>query len=147
MSLTPELVAELEVLALFNLDSSQEGLKIHQTAAPKHIAAAQRLFEKELIDQPDGGYLTSLGRDAAQNVQTLLTILKASRKQPEFHCLAHGNPCHGISAGQLGHRPMSLANDRKLTSKKQNQLKSPGAEALNCPSFREPSTSEPCEPV
>jgi len=77
MSLTPELVAELEVLALFNLDSSQEGLKIHQTAAPKHIAAAKRLFEKELIDQPDGGYLTSLGRDAAQNVQTVLTILDA----------------------------------------------------------------------
>ncbi|CAI8979083.1 Phosphate-starvation-inducible E [compost metagenome] len=75
MSLTPELVAELEVLALFNLDSSQEGLKIHQTAAPKHVAAAKRLFEKELIDQPDGGYLTSLGRDAAQNVQTVLTIL------------------------------------------------------------------------
>ncbi|MFJ2711272.1 MULTISPECIES: TIGR02647 family protein [unclassified Pseudomonas] len=75
MSLTPELVAELEVLALFPLDSSQEGLKIHQTAALKHIAAAQRLFEKELTDQPDGGYLTSLGRDAAQNVQTVLTIL------------------------------------------------------------------------
>jgi uncharacterized protein (TIGR02647 family) len=77
MSLTPELVAELEILALFNLDSSQEGLKIHQTAAPKAIAAAKRLFEKDLIDQPDGGYLTSLGRDAAQNVQTVLTILNA----------------------------------------------------------------------
>jgi uncharacterized protein (TIGR02647 family) len=77
MPLTPELVAELEILALFNLDSSQEGLKIHQTAAPKAIAAAKRLFEKELIDQPDGGYLTSLGRDAAQNVQSVLTILKA----------------------------------------------------------------------
>ncbi|MGE8067473.1 TIGR02647 family protein [Pseudomonas sp. NPDC089569] len=77
MSLSPELVAELEVLSLFNLDSSQEGLKIHQTAAPKHIAAAERLFEKGLIDQADGGYLTSLGRDAAQNVQTVLTILKA----------------------------------------------------------------------
>ena len=75
MSLTPELVAELEVLALFNLDSSQEGLKIHQTAAPKAIAAAKRLYDKELIDQPDGGYLTSLGRDAAQNIQILLTIL------------------------------------------------------------------------
>ena len=75
MSLTPELVAELEILALFNLDSSQEGLKIHQTAAPKAIAAAQRLFEKELIDQPDGGYLTSLGRDAAEQALTLLTIL------------------------------------------------------------------------
>ncbi|MGH8345090.1 MAG: TIGR02647 family protein [Pseudomonas sp.] len=77
MSLTPELVAELEILALFNLDSSQEGLKIHQSAAPKAIAAAKRLFEKDLIDQPDGGYLTSLGRDAAQSVQTVLTILKA----------------------------------------------------------------------
>jgi uncharacterized protein (TIGR02647 family) len=75
MSLTPELVAELEILALFNLDSSQEGLKIHQTAAPKAIAAAKRLFDKELITQTDGGYLTSLGRDAAQHVQTLLTIL------------------------------------------------------------------------
>ena len=75
MSLTPELVAELEILAFFNLDTSQECLKIHQTAAPKAIAAARRLFEKELIDQPDGGYLTSLGRDAAQNIQTVLTIL------------------------------------------------------------------------
>ena len=77
MSFSPELVAELEVLSLFNLDSSQEGLKIHQTAAPKHIAAARRLFEKNLTDQEDGGYLTSLGRDAAQNIQTVLTILSA----------------------------------------------------------------------
>ncbi|HWT68423.1 MAG TPA: TIGR02647 family protein [Pseudomonas sp.] len=77
MSLTPELVAELEILALFNLDSSQEGLKIHQSAAPQAIAAAKRLYAKDLIDQPDGGYLTSLGRDAAQSVQTVLTILKA----------------------------------------------------------------------
>ncbi|MCY1394514.1 hypothetical protein D9M71_94370 [compost metagenome] len=75
MSYTPELVAELEILALFNLDSSQEGLKIHQTATPTAIAAAKRLFEKELITQPDGGYLTSLGRDAAEHAQGLLTIL------------------------------------------------------------------------
>ncbi|MBV4461334.1 TIGR02647 family protein [Pseudomonas sp. COR58] len=80
MSLTPELVAELEVLALFNLDSSQEGLKIHQTAAPKHIAAAKSLFQKELIDQVDGGYLTSLGRDAAEHVQGLLTILDVAKE-------------------------------------------------------------------
>ncbi|TWC12212.1 MULTISPECIES: TIGR02647 family protein [unclassified Pseudomonas] len=80
MSLTPELVAELEILALFNLDSSQEGLKIHQTAAPAAIAAARRLYEKDLISQPDGGYLTSLGRDAAQNVQTVLTILSVQQE-------------------------------------------------------------------
>jgi uncharacterized protein (TIGR02647 family) len=75
MSLTPELVAELEILALFPLDSTQEGLKVHQTAAPSAIAAVKRLFDKKLIDQPDGGYLTSLGRDAAEQAQTLLTIL------------------------------------------------------------------------
>ena len=46
MSLTPELVAELEILTLFDLDSSQEGLKIHQTAAPKAIAAAKDCSKK-----------------------------------------------------------------------------------------------------
>ncbi|MDU9391076.1 TIGR02647 family protein [Pseudomonas japonica] len=78
MSFTPELVAELEILALFNLDSTQEGLKVHTTAAPQAIAAAKRLHEKQLITQPDGGYLTSLGIDAAQATQQLLTILNVS---------------------------------------------------------------------
>lgn len=75
MSFTPELIAELEILALFNLDSTQEGLKVHATAAPQAIAAAKRLFAKDLITLEDGGYLTPLGRDAAQNVQQLLIIL------------------------------------------------------------------------
>nr|WP_314564457.1 TIGR02647 family protein [uncultured Pseudomonas sp.] len=75
MSFTPELVAELEILVLFSLDSTQEGLKVHQTAAATAIAAAKRLFEKGLIDQKDGGYLTPLGRDAAEQAKTLLTIL------------------------------------------------------------------------
>ena len=82
MSYTPELVAELEILALFNLGNIQEGLKVHQTAAPAAIAAAKRLHAKGLIDQADGGYLTSLGRDAAEQAQTLLTILTtASTKE------------------------------------------------------------------
>ena len=80
MSFTPELVAELEVLALFDLESTLEGLKIHQHAAPEKVAAAQRLFDKKLIDQPDGGYLTSLGRDAAEAVQVLLSILVESKE-------------------------------------------------------------------
>ena len=80
MSYTPELVAELEVLALFDLESTLEGLKIHQHAAPEKVAAAQRLFDKKLIDQPDGGYLTSLGRDAAEAVQVLLSILVESKE-------------------------------------------------------------------
>ncbi len=82
MSYTPELVAELEILVLFPLDSTKEGLKVHQTAAPTAIAAAKRLHAKGLIDQPYGGYLTSLGRDAAEQAQTLLTILTtASTKE------------------------------------------------------------------
>ena len=79
MSFTPELVAELEVLAQFSLDSTQEGLKVHQDADEKLIAAARRLHEKDLITQPDGGYLTSLGRDAVEHVHGLVTILTTPR--------------------------------------------------------------------
>ena len=79
MSFTPELIAELEVLTLFNLDSTKEGIKVHNTAPQHLIDAAKRLYDKELTDQPDGGYLTQLGHDAAENVQQLLTILKAAQ--------------------------------------------------------------------
>ena len=75
MSFTPELVAELEILALFNLANTKEGLKVHHTAAPSAIAAAQRLHDKGLTSLPDGGYLTSLGLDAAEHAQSLLIIL------------------------------------------------------------------------
>ncbi|WP_079203823.1 TIGR02647 family protein [Pseudomonas sp. CC6-YY-74] len=75
MSFTPELVAELDLLALFNLGNTQEGLKVHHVAAPQAIAAAKRLHTKGLVTQDDGGYLTSLGLEAAEHAQVLLTIL------------------------------------------------------------------------
>jgi uncharacterized protein (TIGR02647 family) len=78
MSYTPELVAELEILALYNLGNKHEGIKVHHTAAPTAIAAAQRLFDKGLITLHDGGYLTSLGLDAAEHAQALLTILNVT---------------------------------------------------------------------
>ncbi|MHA6494850.1 TIGR02647 family protein [Pseudomonas borbori] len=78
MSFTPELVAELELLSLYNLANTKEGLKVHQVAAPEAIAAAKRLHEKGVITQADGGYLTSLGIDAAEHAQSLLTILTVS---------------------------------------------------------------------
>jgi len=74
-SYTPELIAELKLLTLFNLDNTQEGLKVHNNAAPSLIEAALRLHHKGLLTQPDGGYLTSLGLDAAEHAQGLLTIL------------------------------------------------------------------------
>ncbi|WP_263261854.1 TIGR02647 family protein [Pseudomonas sp. RIT-PI-S] len=78
MTYSPELIAEIELLSLFNLGNTLEGLKVHQTATPAAIAAAARLHEKELITLPDGGYLTSLGLEAAQHAQALLTILRTT---------------------------------------------------------------------
>lgn len=71
-----ELLDELHILALFNLATTQEGVKVHQhSAAANLVAATQRLFHKGLVTQEDGGYLTSLGLDAAEHAQALLTIL------------------------------------------------------------------------
>lgn len=75
MAFTAELVAELEILLLFNLDNGQEGLKIHHDAAPSAVAAAERLHDKGLISLADGGYLTRLGHEAAEHAQSLRAIL------------------------------------------------------------------------
>lgn len=76
MQLSNEFLQELELLNLFNLDTSLEGLKVHQhEAMPERIAAVRRLYDKKLITQEDGGYLTSLGIDAAEHAQALVLIL------------------------------------------------------------------------
>lgn len=76
MSLSHEFLEDLELLNLFNLESSQGGIKIHHEAAPERIASAKRLFEKNIITLEDGGYLTTLGMEAAAHTQALVTILK-----------------------------------------------------------------------
>lgn len=78
MPFSPELIAELELLTLYNLENSQEGIKVHNNAASRNQCAVTRLHAKGLVNQADGGYLTGLGRDAAEHVQALLTILGAS---------------------------------------------------------------------
>lgn len=78
MLLTDELVAEIKFLSLFNLESVQEGVKVHGNADPHLINAAQRLFEKGLITQHDGGYLTDLGIEVAEHAQKMLTILTSN---------------------------------------------------------------------
>lgn len=75
MELTPELMEELHILNLFDLSSSQSGIKVHHTAEPEAIAATGRLHRKGLLDRADGGYLTSLGHEAAEHAQALMTIL------------------------------------------------------------------------
>lgn len=75
---TPERLDELNLLCLFNLDTTQEGLKVHAgSASAGAVAAAERLHAQGLVTQADGGYLTSLGLEAARQAQDLLGILTA----------------------------------------------------------------------
>ncbi|MBL4621605.1 MAG: TIGR02647 family protein [Immundisolibacteraceae bacterium] len=77
MPFNPEIAEELNVLALFNSETTQEGVKIHSSARVEVIAAAERLYKKELITQVDGGYLTELGRAAASHSEDLLSIIRS----------------------------------------------------------------------
>lgn len=77
MQLTEELVAEIKFLSLFNLASHQEGVKVHHNADPDMIGAAERLYDKRLVTQVDGGYLTDLGLEAAEQAQRMLAILQS----------------------------------------------------------------------
>ena len=76
MTYTTALLDELNILNLFDLSNHQEGIKIHKSSADENaVEAAKRLFEKGLVTQKDGGYLTALGLDTAEHAQNLFTIL------------------------------------------------------------------------
>lgn len=76
MPFTPDIVEELKLLTLFNLHSTQEGIKVHRhEASIDAVAAAERLHDKGLTTQKDGGYLTQLGIEAAEHAQSVLNIL------------------------------------------------------------------------
>lgn len=75
MPFTPDLVDELNTLIRFNLDTSQQGIKVHKTADARIISAVARLHAKGLLTQIDGGYLTNRGRKAAEHVQGALSLL------------------------------------------------------------------------
>lgn len=57
----------------------QEGIKVHSSAEETVIAATRSLFDKGLISQADGGYLTDLGRTASEHAQDLLRILDVNK--------------------------------------------------------------------
>ncbi len=75
MPFNAELNEEIRILNLFNLDTSLEGIKAHKDATVESKAAIERLYQKGLITQHDGGYLTELGRNCAEHVQAALRIL------------------------------------------------------------------------
>jgi uncharacterized protein (TIGR02647 family) len=71
-----EQLDEIHCLNLFDLKNTQVGLKVHNTAKPESIAAMKRLYEKGLVSEDDGGYLTAPGQEAAELAQSLLVILR-----------------------------------------------------------------------
>lgn len=78
MQLDKNLVAEMELLLKFDLSSARVGLKIHSNADSEVIAAAKRLYHKELVEHEDGGFLTTLGHEAAEHLQAVRQILTSS---------------------------------------------------------------------
>ncbi|QUJ68254.1 TIGR02647 family protein [Photobacterium sp. GJ3] len=75
MAFTPELIQELDLLVKFPMHSDMEGIKVHQEAGTAMISAAQRLYEKGLVTQPDGGYLTHSGHQALEHAKSAIRIL------------------------------------------------------------------------
>jgi uncharacterized protein (TIGR02647 family) len=79
MPYSSDIIEELEILAMFDLSSTQAGIKVHKTAMQTTVAAAKRLHKKNLITQSDGGYLTMLGLEAAEHAESLCRILQAEK--------------------------------------------------------------------
>jgi len=75
MRYTEDQLAEMDILIRYNLQSTQQGIKVHSRANTEQIAAVQRLFDKGLVTAIDGGYLTDLGRKAAEHAQALILML------------------------------------------------------------------------
>ena len=75
MAIQSTLLDEIEVLQMFDLSSTQQGIKIHHNARNAVKQAAEKLFKQGLITQRDGGYLTDLGYEAAQHLQHALEII------------------------------------------------------------------------
>ncbi len=83
MRYTEEQMAEIDILIRYNLQTTQQGIKVHSNANLEQVEAVQRLFDKGLVTQIDGGYLTDLGRKAAEHAQALILMLA-----PHHHSIA-----------------------------------------------------------
>lgn len=77
MSISQKSIAELELLLKFPTHSSMQGIKVHHDAPSQLVSAAQSLFDKGVITQNDGGYLTELGHELQQRAIGLFEVLNA----------------------------------------------------------------------
>lgn len=75
MKYSSDIIAELEILALFDSKNHQDGIKVHSTAEVSAIEAVERLYKKGFVTQSDGGYLTNMGLEAQEHAEALFTML------------------------------------------------------------------------
>ncbi|WP_411727894.1 TIGR02647 family protein [Methyloglobulus sp.] len=78
MQFSQDNLDELNILVRYKLTTTLEGIKVHTTAAPATIDATRRLFHKGLVTLADGGYLTTLGHEAAEHAHAMLGLLNPS---------------------------------------------------------------------
>jgi len=78
LSFTPGTMEELNLLLQFDSASLDRGIKVHSNARREVIAACKALFERGLVNQPDGGYLTDAGVEALAHAQSLAGLLNAT---------------------------------------------------------------------
>ncbi|TMP08150.1 TIGR02647 family protein [Pseudoalteromonas sp. S3178] len=76
MQFNQTMIDEFTLLAKFPRDSKMQGIKLHSDAEATLLSAAQRLFDKGIIDSPDGGYLTDLGLDLIEHVTVIHSALQ-----------------------------------------------------------------------
>ncbi|MEM0912139.1 MAG: TIGR02647 family protein [Pseudomonadota bacterium] len=73
-----DIVDELNVILLFPDDSLRQGIKIHHDAELAVQQAAARLYDKGIISQRDGGYLTDSGHELVRHAQIIRSALTHS---------------------------------------------------------------------
>lgn len=78
MQLNQNQVSELNLLLTFPDKSLMQGIKVHRDAGEEVLSAAQSLYEKGVITQADGGYLTDLGLELAEHAQKLHIALTSN---------------------------------------------------------------------
>jgi uncharacterized protein (TIGR02647 family) len=79
--MTSTTLEELNLLLQFPVAAASSGIKVHSTTRPEVIAACQNLFDKGLVDRPDGGYLTDAGIEAQGHAQALAGLLAEKNKR------------------------------------------------------------------
>ncbi len=66
---------EIKLLAKFPEESHMEGLKIHNDADEVLVKSAKALFNKGMVTQLDGGYLTDSGREMVEHLHIVLDTM------------------------------------------------------------------------